>query len=451
MDPEQLFRILFSFRLGNQFRFGLKPNPQGPRELLSPPPAIAIDPPSVVNGQAEITLTLGHADPASVRLYHNGIPVRSGTQDFQVVGQNPTRVQTRVQLLSGLNRFYAMASSPGDIASIDGRSTVVDQSYTELRPSRLHVIAMGVGQYNRQKLQYAVADAASLADYLRQNGLAGAAAQVSTSALNRESFVRVLSDAQVTIENLDKTFEELRQTTAGHPEDTVVVFLAGHTDVYKNRFCLLRSSFPFDAAAPIQVAQRGAPIWPVDPNKAAEVQKHLLPYSSIAGRLVRLDPLQRLVIVDACQAEAIFDDFSVRSIEEHFTRDSHEARTSYILASRSGEPAGESSVLKHGLLTYTLLRGMRDPDILNPSVVSPIYKEHPSADEDRDSLITAAELRQYARETLPPLAVLLANAGANRGQRGGPHARIKSDTMRTRLSNASFPIIQITPAPLEEP
>ncbi|HEU5118546.1 MAG TPA: caspase family protein, partial [Isosphaeraceae bacterium] len=434
---------LFSFRLGNEFRFGLKPNPEGPRELLSPPPAIAIDPPSLVDGQAEITLTLGHAAPESIRLYHNGIPVRSGLEDFEVMSQDPTRVHTRVQLIQGANRFYAMASSPGDASSVDGRSRDIALAYTESRPSRLHVVALGVGEYNRQKLQYAVADARSLSEYLRDHGLSEAAAQVAPNVVDRQSYIKVLSDTDVNIGNLDQTFRELKQTTSGHPEDTVVVFLAGHTDVYKNHFCLLRSTFPFDESAPIQVAQRGEAIWPVDPRKRAEAEKHLMPYSSIAGRLATIDPLQRLVIVDACQAEAIFNDVSVRRLEEHFTRDSQQAKTSYILASRSGEPAGESSVLKHGLLTYTLLRGMRDMDLPQPESVRPIYQEFPSADEDGDQTITATELRQYARETLPPLALLLTNSGASRGQRGAPAARLKSDTMRTRYSDASFPVLRI--------
>ena len=53
-------------------------------------------------------------------------------------------------------------------------------------------------------------------------------------------------------------FTELGREVRGRPQDTVVLFLAGHTGVFDNeRFCLLLPKYPFPADAPLMVAVRG--------------------------------------------------------------------------------------------------------------------------------------------------------------------------------------------------
>ena len=74
--------------------------------------------------------------------------------------------------------------------------------------------------------------------------------------------------------------------------------------------------------------------------------------------IARLGALERLVLIDACQAEAIADDSGVRQIQSLVDSGAHRARTAYLLAARRGEAAGESGVLEHGLLTYALLKGL---------------------------------------------------------------------------------------------
>ena len=67
---------------------------------------------------------------------------------------------------------------------------------------------------------------------------------------------------------------------------------------------------------------------------------------------MRLDALNRLVIVDACQAEAILADPQVNAIRKWMEMGSRKARTSYLMATRRGEPGLEVEPLRHGLFTY---------------------------------------------------------------------------------------------------
>ncbi len=241
----------------------------------------------------------------------------------------------------GLNLFYAMASRPG---SIDGRSPDVEVRYDgPENPPRLHVLALGVSTYQRRALRYAHSDAAEIANFLHQRGLEA----------NGEPGLRlVLTNHEVTEKNVHKALSTLRDHVKGHPEDTVVIFLAGHTGIQDDRFSLLLPTFPFPKSDPAIVAARAAEVGPKVEDSTT------LPYIILYSNLARLDALKRLVIIDACQAEAIFRDPEVGRIRKYVAQDSRRAKTAYVLAARRGEPANEVTELKRGLLTYVLLRGM---------------------------------------------------------------------------------------------
>ncbi len=149
-------------------------------------------------------------------------------------------VNATVTLLRGkTNRIYAMASreteqeTPGgpspEPASIDGLSNFLDLEYDGPAPDgRTHVLALGISAYQGQPLRYADEDARAIAGFLSRQGR------------GTEPIVRV--NKQVTIAAVEKAFEDLRKQA--NPEDTVVVFLAGHTTINRGRFSLLLPSAP---------------------------------------------------------------------------------------------------------------------------------------------------------------------------------------------------------------
>ena len=90
-------------------------------------------------------------------------------------------------------------------------------------------------------------DARAIAAFLERTGIGGGAA-ISQPI--------VLVNDQVTRAGVDRAFGELLHRVRGRPEDTVVVFLAGHTAVPRGLFGLLLPTAELPAG-PDRVALRG--------------------------------------------------------------------------------------------------------------------------------------------------------------------------------------------------
>src|SRR5262249_4198084 len=134
-------------------------------------------------------------------------------------------------LVSGPNRIYALAGREG---GIDGRSKELLLNYDGPTPGRLHVLALGVSRYQAQALRYAGKGAGALA--------ASRAHRRAAPGLTPPEEPIVLVDEEVRKEEVEQKFQELRRRVRGRPEDTVVVFLAGHTEIRGGFFCLLLPS-----------------------------------------------------------------------------------------------------------------------------------------------------------------------------------------------------------------
>ncbi len=433
---EQFDATLYTFGLGEQMIS--QEIPKLTEETKETPP-LAIDAPlrpDPAQPETQLSVHLGAPDLTDFRLYHNGIPISSKLEEKP--GPLPTEFRVRVRLRSGDNRFYAMASRQG---SYDSRSPEPDLEIpcaAKMEPGKVHILSLGVGKYTRQRLNFPVLDAEQLSELLHQRGL---------DPQGRGGLRILRSDDQVNLDSVNQAFRELEKAVRDHPQDTVVVFLAGHTGVFdKGRFCLLLPSFPFPQEAALQVAERGdAPdLAPGIELKPADY----LPFSVIALNLMRLDALNRLVIVDACQAEAILSDPKVAAIRKWAEIESRKARTSYLMAARRGEAALEVEPLGHGLFTFTLLRAMggitqdQEPEELNE------LKLRGTADYDGDGTLTTHELDRYVKETLPQIAakfpLMVAKA---RSAQALPGAKNPADqALRLQTSNVSFPLFRIDPS-----
>jgi uncharacterized caspase-like protein len=346
----------------------------------------------------------------------------------------------RVHLIKGPNRFYAMASREG---AIDSRSDDVEITYDgPMEPGRLHVVALGVGDYRARRLGYAVRDAEQLSEVLHNRGLDGA---------GQEGIRRVLPDSEVSEERVGQAFEDVARQVEDRPQDTVVVFLAGHTGVFDDRqFCLLLPSFPFAAGQPEQALARDA--LPTQVAGQPIRQDQVLPYSVIAANLMRLHAVNRLVIVDACQAEAILEDPRVTDIQKWMEIGSRRARTSYLMAARRGEPALEVDPLRHGLFTYTLLCGMGAIDFeREPEEVATLNLPR-NADFNGDGVLSTDDLELYAEQTLPGLAKLFPRLVTRQETElpvGRPRTSPAILEQRPRLQtvNYSFPLVPVAKRP----
>jgi serine/threonine-protein kinase len=319
--------------------------------------------------RATLKVHLPGPDLTDLRVYHNGVAIRSEVPIEKSAGAATASVP--VTLVQGRNRFHALASR-GD--RLDARSNDLDLPGPPAPPGRTHVLALGIDRYSNQQLAYATRDARELAGYLAAQAVGGKARTIEPL---------VLLDENVSSGSVDEALKKIQDATDRHPEDSVVVFIAGHTDVRDDRYGLLLAGS--------------------DPAPGAKLDSdERLPYSMIHRRLARLDALQRLVIIDACQAGAILDDPAVRRIQEIVERESHATRTGYLLAARRGELAGEADELRHGLLTFSVLKGLGS-SVAVPPTVADLFRERLNADRDNDLQIDTEELQSYVDQTLPEL------------------------------------------------
>ncbi len=426
------------FDLVDSLSRGEEPKEPAVVPQTSPPQIIVepISPPSPKQRRVDLRIRVSEEGLSDLRLYQNGVAVAG---DLRRKGKI---LETSVLLVSGPNRIYALAGRPG---SIDGRSNQVDLVYDGPTPGRTHILALGVSKYQTQALQFADKDAQAVAGFLQQRKLAGTPPPANQPI--------VLVNEDVSWESVSKGFEDLRRRVRGRPEDTVVVFLAGHTDVRQGLFCLLLPTAILPDGPPI-VALRG----PAGNQARAPRDKppindpSVLPYGMIHNNLSFLDALNRLVIVDACQAEALFDDPRVRAkvrrtLRNLAEREAHTARTSYILATRRGEreQAAESELLEHGLLTYVLLRGMGETGLRKLQPELPVFIQYPTADLDKDGWVATGELRQYAEMTVPALIDKFPEL-VLRGPRGTTNANPRTALSQDSEASFSFPLIE-APAP----
>ncbi len=425
---EQDYDRTHVFRLAESLRQGQTPELPAPPSAESPHLALEADRPANPADRL-VTLTLRHAanpPPADLRLYQDGVPIR-GDDDWKPL-PGARALTTTVRLRGGANRFYALGSRPG---ARDGRSNAVDLLGPGLREEgRLHVLALGVSHYARdaRSLQFADRDAEDLARHLHDHGV-----HVEGTA----SGVRiVLTNQDVTEPAVQAAFLQLRDAVDGHPEDTVVVILAGHTAILSRRFHLLLSQFPF----------------PDDLANAVAPEGTTVPFATAVRNLGRLSALRRVVVVDACEAGAIHDDPAVLRTRAAIDDGAQRARTAYLLASRRGEPAGEVSALEHGMLTYVLLKGMGQPG-LRPLPFTSILDEIPAADRNRDGVVSTDELSRYTdltlpklAESFPALALVRRSASTANATEIRPTANL-DQSPKLESAGATFPLVTIPEGP----
>jgi WD40 repeat protein/uncharacterized caspase-like protein len=446
---DQLTATHYTFGLGADLVRGQIPEEE--LKAREPAPISISVPPRTDPRKPEVRLTiaLGAADFREVRLYHNDVPIPTGWDAARKPAHdgNEFRLEVPAKLVAGDNRFYVMASRTGDY---DSCSRVVDVEYdAPMERGQVHVLALGVGDYEARRLGYARVDAEQLGEFLHQRGV---------DAKREPGLLSVLLDADVNTETVRQAFDKIALQVEDRPQDTVVVFLAGHTGVFKpQRFCLLKTNYPFPANEPILVAVRGNA--PDDGENDKTQDRFVVPYSVVEANLARLKALNRLVIVDACQAESILDDTRVRAIRKWMEIASRRARTSYLLAARRGEDAPEVIPLKHGLFTYTLLLGMGAINLeKEPKTVSELGLPT-DADFDGDGVVSTNELDAYAKQVLPQLSRVFPMTGdrrGNDGSRGAAHAKAAQPPApatspdpptRFQAGESSFPLIPLDKTP----
>ena len=217
---------------------------------------------------------------------------------------------------------------------------------------RLLVLAVGIDRYanSQLNLHYAVADARAVADALRTGG----------ASLFREVSVTLLTDAQASRQGILEALAAI--ATRARPEDTFVLYLAGHglrteTD---RRFLFL----PADTR---------------DTSSWAAIRPQALEDEVLVAALARIRARDGFLFVDTCHAGQLTVD-SLAAI-------GNETGRFMLAASTSVQEALDSYDDRNGVFAYAVREGLRG-----------------RAAVDSDGRVSALALGEFVTRRVPQLA-----------------------------------------------
>lgn len=313
-----------------------------------PPQVTLVEPKDLGNGEYEIDLKIEgeHSGWDDVRLYHNG---------HRIPGQPPYRIKA----VTGKNRLRASAfNKDKTVESLPSRLTF--ETKLPEQESTLYIFAAAVNEYPN-RLDFAVPDAKSFAEAFRP-GLYDKVEKVT------------LFDKEATKETIVNKLSSIDCK----PQDTLLVFLAGHGTIINNRFHYL----PFGS----------------DGGTSEEA----LSSQELGQVLAKLPATRQVLFLDTCHAGASAKDLADLLVEKdspltasqqgsQFIKDqqllARQAGTFLVAGSSPEATAAEVPQLGHGIFTYAVLSGLKDENTL------------------KDKQITVNELLSYLNEKVPELSL----------------------------------------------
>lgn len=307
------------------------------------PPLLAIDtqqsPGNSEDNRVSITVTAtdkgGGIKGPWIR--HNGARLVGSVQTTERI-EGGVRRTFRVDLIEGRNTLEVVAAS-ADGSFESEPATLVVQHNQPLPKSQLHVLVVGIDDYDSPSLamQYAVSDASRIAEVFKERG----------GSLYETVNVKSLLNKAATAEGIAAAIRKLSDGVRA--QDTVVVFLAGHGVMLDEQFCFLPSDFHTDGE-----------------TLQAAIRERGLMASVLGEQLAEVPALKRMIIFDTGQsgkqlqlAQGSRDPFAFRGAVERLSR----AQGAFtIAASASSNDTTEVAELRHGVLSYSFLAGLKAVD-----------------------------------------------------------------------------------------
>ncbi len=288
-----------------------------------------------------------------VRLFRNGSLVKSwrgdlfalqagaGLQQLPAVpGSRGRRVrcEVRVPVVAGANEFTVYAFNDANVKSSDATLLVLGAESLRRKPT-LHVLAVGVNKYANEyfNLRYAVADAE------------GFAAEIKRQQAGQQAFGRIethlLTDGQATKAKILGALGNLARQA--QPEDTVIVYFAGHGAAHRNCFYLI----PHDLGSADEPARS-------DDEALAALVQQAVSDRELERAFEPVDAAHFLFVIDACNSGQALETEENRRGPMNckgLAQLAYEKGMYVLTAAQSSQAALEVSKYGHGLLTYALV------------------------------------------------------------------------------------------------
>ncbi len=325
---------------------------------------IHLTPGQPAGGKVSIDL-LATAPPTvairDIHLFRNGVLLKTWSGSVRA----GSHLKYTADLVAGPNRFRAYAfnqsnvKTPNAIAEVPGPETL-------RRPGELYVVAIGINEYQNKSfhLNYARQDALITAAALKAQRQdiklvatqiaarpepPGDAQQATSIAdlmpSSGDIHITTLVDADATRDRILKTLSDVSRQV--RPEDSLIIYYAGHGIAVGDRYYLLPQDLEFNGA-PGQLRE----------NAGDVLERSAISDINLADVLSGEQAATAALIIDACQSGEITGDKLAQHRGPANSRGliqlAYDKRIYVLAASLSTQSAAEQQELGQGVLTYRL-------------------------------------------------------------------------------------------------
>jgi hypothetical protein len=285
-----------------------------------------------------------------VRLFRNGVLVKVWHGKMKLAGGRFS-IDVKIPLIAGENRFVAYAFNDDNVKSMDAKLSIVCQAPAE--PRTAYILAVGVDQYSNAEfnLNFAAADAEHFGEQLTQSlKLVGEYEQVvHVNLLNADATKSNLLQALNILGGHTTSPSTAPTSLAGlsylKPQDTVVLYFAGHGLASEDHFYLIPHDLGFNGPR--------AEL----PQSLNDVLTHGISDAELEDAFEAVDAANILLVIDACSSGKALDAEEQRRgpmNSKGLAQLAYEKGMYVLTASQAYQAALESSKLGHGYLTYAL-------------------------------------------------------------------------------------------------
>lgn len=322
-----------------------------------------------------------------LRLFRNGSLVKVWHGDV-LKGQATITLEEEITATAGENRLVAYAFNGDNVKSTDA-PLVFNGADSLKRKGTAYILAVGVNEYanDQYNLKYAVADAQSFGEEVRSKQTQiGDFARVEVIPLLNENATKAnilgvlarLAGATVPQSQRASQLDNIKRV---EPEDTVIIYFAGHGTAQQQRFYLI----------PHDLGYTG------DRTKLTEdglkmILAHSVSDLELEAAVEGLDAGHLVLVIDACNSGQALEAEEKRRgpmNSKGLAQLAYEKGMYILTAAQSFQAALEAAQLGHGLLTYALVE-----EGLKTSIAD---------NEPKDGIVNAREWLDFATERVPQM------------------------------------------------
>jgi len=320
-----------------------------------------------------------------VRLFRNGSLLKVWHGDV-LKGRSVATLEEEITVTAGANRLTAYAFNKDNVKSKDAQLALAGADSLK-RAGTAYIIAVGVNEYaNAQyNLKYAVADAQSFGEEVRLR-------QTQLAQFERIEVLPLLNE-NATKANILAAIRRLSGVPApptlkttpldrfkrAEPEDTVIIYFAGHGTAQAQRFYLIPHDLGYTGER-TRLNEQGL----------QSILSHSISDIELEEAVEGMDAGHLLLVIDACNSGQALEAEEKRRgpmNSKGLAQLAYEKGMYILTAAQSYQAALEAAQLGHGLLTYALLE---------EGLKTPVADREP-----KDGILIVREWLDFATERVP--------------------------------------------------